>query len=138
MEQDGARRHGKRRWAAGLLVFVVAAWAFVEFEPLRHRALTYEMPATCGRDGSGGWRPATYATSWDGPALLIKAAEYPNCADETVSRVSAHVLGERVFLRIGYHSPSGESYACHCARTVNVRLDGLEKRDYRIVPVFPP
>ena len=118
-------------------MLVAAAWAFIEFEPLRHRALTYEMPAACG-SGNGGWQPATYATRWEGPALLIKATEYPNCADETVSRVSAHVLGERVFLRIGYHSPSGESYACHCPRTVNVRLDGLEKRDYRIVPVLPP
>jgi hypothetical protein len=138
MEQRGGRRDATRRWIAGLLAFFAASWAFVELEPLRHRALAYETPGACQAGASGGWQPAAYVTSWDGPTFLIRATEYPNCADEVVSRVSAHVFGDRVFLRIGYHAPSGESYACHCARMVNVRLTGLEKRDYRVVPVFPP
>jgi hypothetical protein len=134
---DGAQRR-KRRWMAGLLVFVAAAWAFTEFEPLRHRALAYESPQGCGGDHHGGWQRGTYATSWEGSRLLIQATEYPNCADEIVSGVSAHVIGERVFLRVRYHSPSGDTYACHCPKAISVRLEGLEKRDYRVVPVFPP
>jgi hypothetical protein len=138
MEPDGAGQRKKRRWIAGLLVFAAAAWAFAEFEPLRHRALSYEYARDCGTDHHGGWQRGAYATGWEGTVLTIRATEYPNCADEVVSRVSAHVLGERVFLRIGYHSPSGNTYACHCPKVVNVRLDGLEKRDYRVVPVLPP
>ena len=122
---------------AGLLAFGAAAWAFQEFEPLRHRALSYEEPPACGSD-SGGWQPASYETSWEGASFVIKAREYPNCADEKVSKVSAHVIGERIFLRIRYDSPSGETYACHCSRVTHVRIRELEKRDYRVVPVLPP
>lgn len=135
MEQQNAAQRTKRRAVAGILVFVLAVWAFLEFEPLRHRALTYDAPAAC--KGDGGWRPSTYSTAWEGATFLIRATEYPNCAEE-VKRVSAHVIGDRVLLRIRYHSPSGETYACHCPRVAHVRLDGLDKRDYRIVPVLPP
>ncbi len=136
MEQQNAGQRTKLLATAGVLVLVFAVWAFLEFEPLRHRALTYEEPSACR--GNGGWQPAAYSTSWEGATFLIRATEYPNCADEKVKRVSAHVIGERVFLRIRYHSPSGETYACHCLRVTQVRLAGLEKRDYRIMPVFPP
>ncbi len=135
MEQPNTGR-ALRYAVAGVLLVVLGAWAFFEFEPLRHRALTYDEPSACR--GDGGWRPGSYLTSWDGATLLIRATEYPNCADEKVKRVSAHVIGERVLLRIRYHSPSGGTYVCHCLRVTQVRLAGLEKRDYRVVPVFPP
>jgi hypothetical protein len=138
MEPDGARRRAKSRWIAGALVLALAAaWAFQEFEPLRHRSLAFETAPACDHS-SGAWNPPQYLTSWEGATFIIKANEYPNCADRKVQRVSAHVLGERIFLRIRSDAPWHESYACHCSRITHVRLAGLEKRDYRVVPILPP
>jgi len=138
MEVGGAKRRAKRRWIAGGLVFAVAAaWGFQEFEPLQHRALAFEAAPACD-SSSGAWNPPQYLTGWEGATFLIKASEYPNCADRKVGRVSAHVLGEKIFLRIRSDAPWHESYACHCSRITHVRLGGLDKRDYRVVPVFPP
>ena len=135
MEQQDTGRRMARISAIVVVVMALGGWAFLEFEPLRHRAVSYETVPGC--ENSGGSRPGMYTTRWEGPTLLIRASEYPNCA-EAVKRVSAHVLDDRLLLRIRYHSPSGERYACHCQKVTLVRLTDLPKRDYRVLPVWPP
>ncbi len=135
MGKPSARR--VRIGAAAVLIVALCAWGFLEFEPLRHRELTYEAPPTCP-GGHGAWGRDTYLASWEGAMLLIHATEYPNCAEE-VERVSAHVIDDLVILRIRYYSPSGDTYACDCQKVTVVRLAGLEKRDYRVsrISLYP-
>lgn len=135
MEQPVTARSTARIGAAVVLATLLAAWAFFEFEPLRHRELSHETMPGCV--SSGGWRPGMYTTRWEGTTLLVRASEHPNCAEE-VKRVSAHVLDDRILLRIRYRSSSGGSYACHCQKVTLVRLSGLAQREYRVIPVWPP
>ncbi len=134
MDMHGAWQKFKRPRVWIPLAVFAAAWAFYEFEPLRHRDLTWESPATCAGEDSGAYWSATFTTSWEGPVFVIRATEYPNCADQ-FEKGSVHIVGNRALLRIRYHSPTGESFACHCKRVTVARLAGLEKRDYKVVRI---
>lgn len=134
MDARSAWQKLKRRRIGVPLALFAALWAFYEFEPLRHRDLAYEAPPRCTGQDAGPAHPGSYATNWEGPVFVIQATEYPNCAEQ-VERVSAHVVGERVLLRIRYHSPTGESYACDCRTKTTVRIGSLDKRNYRVVRI---
>jgi hypothetical protein len=134
MDKRGTWQKFKRPWVWGSLAFLLAAVVFYEFEPLRYRDLTLEQPPVCGPEHSGAHHNSKFETAWESDRFVVRATEYPNCAEE-FERASVHVVGDRVLLRIRYHSPTGESFACHCRKVTVVRLANLEKRDYRVVRI---
>ena len=120
---------------AVLAVFIFGAWGFIAFEPFRHDALTYETPPSCA-SSSTPWENKLSA-QWEQETFLIRASEFPNCA-ESVTQVSAQVIGSQVLLRIRYEAASGPRPACRCEKLTIIRLSGLAKRDYAVTRIGSP
>lgn len=116
---------------AGATLAIAATVLLIALDPFRHTALSFEPSGSC--ENAGGRRlPSSLRAEWEPRALLIHATEYTYCG-EAVSRVSAHVLGGDIFIRITYASPGdGPPAACLCSYTTRIRLADIGRRSYRV------
>jgi hypothetical protein len=69
--------------------------------------------------------------SWNGAFLDLTIMEAENCAfalrEATVQRIGNHL-----FVRTSYDSPSGEMTACHCRHSAMLRIPNLRQQQVQV------
>lgn len=121
--------------AAGVITvaLIVGWWIFIEYEVFRHDQLTFEVVPSCGAGADnreiGDLDRAFVSQEWAGEQLVLRVSDVTVCG-YTTERVSAQVVGSRMYLKLKYSPRDGMSAACLCRHTTLIRVDGLNGREY--------
>ncbi len=108
-------------------------WAFLEFQPFRHDAISFEVAEGCtaASYGSKADRAGdSFVQKWENGDLIVRASERSHC--DQVDSVSAQVIAGHLFLRLKYGKPGRPPAACLCRHNTIIRVKGVENRIYSI------
>ena len=119
--------------AVVIAILIGVPWAFLELQPFRHDAISFEIAQGCGTDDNHSKSDRTedsFVQKWETGDLVIGASELSHC--DQVDSVSAQVVAGHLFLRLKYGKPGRPPTACLCRHNTIIRLKGVDDRIYSI------
>lgn len=67
---------------------------------------------------------------WGGDMYRLAIDQPENCA-VSIATASVQRIGDHLFVRTRFYSPSGMYTGCHCRHRMNLRIPGLPRQEYR-------
>lgn len=132
-QQRGRRRPLLAGTALAGVGIVALTWGFLELQPFRHHAVSFQPAQSCkpGDDGSRvAGSSSAFTQKWENGELVVRASETSYCG--AIHSVSAQVVAGHVFMRLKYGEPGRAPAACLCRHETIVRLKGVDNRSYSI------
>ena len=70
-------------------------------------------------------------THWNGASLVLTISEAENCAF-ALQAATVQRIGNHLFVRTAYDSPSGMMVACHCRHSATLRIPNLRQQQFQV------
>lgn len=73
----------------------------------------------------------TTEANWNGASLALTITEAENCAF-ALRTAAVQRIGNHLFVRTSYDSPSGMMTACHCRHSATLRIPNLRQQAFQV------